>query len=201
MPADNSNSCLTVVANNLTLDCNNRPITGIEEDVVLINCTDITTGGIVYSGGDPTTKIVTAITLEALTTGYRLEGVKQLNSFLSEAVVADDAVTKFRHSFNGQIRNLTATQRSEIDNLAGGKFVVVVDKKWKGLNDEFGFIVLGPQRGLELTVGTENSAEAEGVFTFTLASLDNALESLSPPTFFDTDRATSQTVFDNLFAP
>lgn len=195
----NDNSCLTLIATNLTLDCNNRPVTGIEENLVLINTSDIVS--IAYSGGDPATKIVTSITLTPITgTGFLLEGVKQLNSFLAEWVVADDAVTKSRHSFIGQIRNLTASQRVEIDNLAGGKFLVVVDKKWKGLNDESGFIVLGPQRGLELTVGTENSAEAEGVFTFTLASLDNALESLSPPVFFDTDRATSQTEFANLFA-
>lgn len=194
------NNCLTTIANDLLIDCNNADVTGLEERVVLINYSDIAPAGIVYSGSDPTTKIVSDIILNAATTGYLLEGVKQLNSFLNENVISDDAVNKWRHSFVGQVRNLTATARMEMDNMANGRFLVVVEKRWKGVDNESAFVVLGPQRGLRLTVGVENSAEAEGVYVFTIASEDNALESLGAPLFFDTDFATSLAEFENLFA-
>lgn len=202
MPLANDNSCLTSLSADLLVDCTNADITGLEERVVLINCADIDPAtGIVYSGGDPATKLVTAIDLLIATTGYLLEGVRQLNSFLNENVIADDAVNKWRHSFVGQVRNLNTAARIEMDNLANGRFVAVIEKRWKGASNLAAFVVLGPQRGLRLTVGVENSAEAEGVYTFTLASEDNALESLGAPNFLDTNYATSLAEFNNLFAP
>lgn len=195
------NSCLTALTADLLVDCTDADITGLEERVVLINYADLEPGtGIVYSGGDPTTKIVTNINLQVGTTGYLLEGVRQLNSLLNENVIADDAVDKWRHSFVGQVRNLNTNARIQMDNIAGGRFLAVVEKRWKGTDNLAAFVVLGPQRGLRLTVGVENSSEAEGVYAFTIASEDNALESLGAPNFLDTDYATSLTEFNNLFA-
>lgn len=188
-------SCITKIANNILLDCDNPASQGIETDVVLINREDI----------DRALSVVAVdgtidIELKANTTGYKLEGVKQINSYNATATIDDASLNKVAHAFSGRVYNISTETRAFINSLINGaNLVAVVEKKAKGANDKFAFQVLGWNCGLELTEGVENSAENDGAFVFTIASSPLALEPKMPLTFFDTNYATSKTKFDNAF--
>ena len=185
-------SCITDITKDLLVDCNASQ--GIEVNAVLINSEDID-----RTASTITDKVVN-INLKSGTKGFKLEGIKQINSYLSEIEVNEDSLNKFNHQFNGRIYDLSAENREEIDALgSGANLVVVVEKKYKGASNESAFVVLGFQNGLEISEGVENSAENDGVFTFSVASNPLALEPKSPLIYFDTDYDTSKTAFDNSF--
>lgn len=185
-------SCITKITQDILVDCNASQ--GIEVNAVLINSADIDRVASVVTG-----KSVN-INLKSGTTGYKIEGIKQINSYNSTVTVNDASLNKFTHSFLGRIYDLSATTRAEIDAIgSGSNLVVVIEKKYKGTANASAFVVLGWQNGVEISEGVENSAENDGVFTFTLASNPLALEPKSPLIYFDTDYATSKTAFDNAF--
>lgn len=186
-------SCITDLTANLLVDCNASQ--GIEVNVVLINSKDIDRVASVVTGKNVVINLLTG------TTGYKIEGIKQINSYRSSITVSDAALNKFNHEFVGRIYDLSAEAREQIDALgAGANLVAVVEKKYKGVNNESAYVVLGFQNGLEISEGVENSAENDGVFTFTLASNPLALEPKNPLIYLDTDYATSKTAFDNAFS-
>ena len=188
-------SCITKIASNILLDCDNAPSQGIETRVVLINRADInrSTFATAVDGS-------VDFDLNVLTTGYLLEGVKQINSYNATVTIDDATVNKVAHAFVGRIYNISTASRTFINSLINGaNLVAVVEKLAKGEDDEFAYQVLGYHNGLYLSEGVENSAENDGAFTFTLASSPLALEPRMPYTFLDTNYATSKTKFDNAF--
>ena len=189
-------TCIPKITGDLLFDCDNRDLQGIETKVILINRDDIDFGATTIAG-----KIVTNLQLKSGTSGFELQGVKQLNRFLSEVVPNAEGLNKWRHSFVGRIFNLTATTRSQIDLIAdGANIVAVVERKWKGDSQEHGFLILGLGTGLEISEGSENSAENDGSFVFTLASSDLSLEGEGPKILLETDYATTKTAVDAKFA-
>jgi hypothetical protein len=193
----NDNSCLTLLTADLLVDCANRDIGFLQERAVLINYSHIDRALTTLDVTNP--KIITDLILTGVNTGFLLEGIKTSNAALAEIVYSNESYSKWRHSYSGRIYNLTAAQRRQIDLMVGGRFVAVLDKKWTGEDGEDGFIVLGFNRGLELIEGSEATNENDGSFVFKLATTDEALESEGFKIFLDTDRATSQTAFENLF--
>jgi len=188
-------SCITKIASDILFDCSNPPATGIETRVVLINREDIDrVASTVDVNGNQDIVLATG------TTGYILEGVKQINSYNATVNVADDQLNKVTHAFIGRIYNITKETRAFVNSLINGaNLVAVVEKKAKGVDDVCAYQILGWDTGLTLTEGAENSAENDGAFVFTLASSPLALEPRMPLTYLDTDYATSKVKFDNAF--
>lgn len=188
-------SCITKIANDVLFDCVNAPASGIETRVVLINREDIDrTASTVDVNGNQDIELVTG------TTGYILEGVKQINSYNATVNVADDQLNKVTHAFVGRVYNITKETRAFINSLINGaNLVAVIEKKAKGASSVSAYQILGWDCGLTITEGVENSAENDGAFVFTLASSPLALEPRMPLTYLDTDYATSKAKFDNAF--
>jgi hypothetical protein len=189
--------CFGILTNNFTFDCDNKPVAGLEVNVTLINRADINYTTTAYTGS-----LITNLALNTgLKKGVRLEGIKQINAFLSELVTADDSYNKFKHTFSGRIHNLTAAVRADIDKMANSDrgFVIVVEKIWKGATNASAYVVLGLKNGLFMTEGTENSNEADGTFNFVLSSREISLEPDSPKNLLMTDYATTLTASNNGF--
>ena len=185
-------SCISELTKDILVDCDASQ--GIETNVVLINSKDLDRTASTVTGKE------VVINLKSGTKGFKLEGIKQINSYRSTPEINDDSLNKFNHEFDGRIYDLSAETRVEIDALGNGaNLIAVVEKKYKGTDNESAFVVLGFQNGLELSEGAENSAENDGAFTFTLASNPLALEPKSPLIYFDTDYDTSLTAFENAF--
>ena len=193
-------SCFLKLLADILVDCDNLPVAGLEVDALLINRVDIDYAATVFDGTFK--NLITNLELKpGSNKGILLEGVKQVNFHDSEVVVAEDTFNKFKHGFAGRMMHLTKEVRRDIDNMSNSTdgFVVVVQKKWKGLNNESAFVVLGWEQGLFISEGKEASNELDGTFNFKLSSDDLLLEARSPYLVLETDFATTLTAFNTGF--
>lgn len=191
--------CEGLITANILFDCDNPPIGGIETDVLLINAEDVDITALTYN---PANKIqLTNFALKATKTAYLLQGVKQVNGANSELVKKEIGTDKHKHVFSGVILNPSAANKLQATYLSeGGKYVVIIEQKWKGIDNDDAFVVLGLKSGLELQTMTWNTKENDGTISFTLESSEGYEEPTLPVNLLETDYATTKTAFDNKFA-
>ena len=192
-------ACDGLITADILYDCDNSPLGGLETDVLLFNVEDIDISALTVdaTNGD----IVTNFQLLAGKTGFLLQGVKQINSVSSELVKKEFSSDKHKHVFNGVVLNVSAANKKQINIMSGGsKYIAIVDRKWKGVDNKEAFLILGLQSGLELLTATFNSNENDGVLQFSLESTDGFEEPKLPNTLLETDYATTKAAFDNKFA-
>lgn len=192
-------ACEGLITADILYDCENPPVGGLETDVVLINFNDLDRAAITY---DATNKdIVTNLQLQSGKTGYLFQGIKQINTATSELVKKEFSSDKEKHSFNGVILNVSAANKAQINAMKeGSKYVAVVNRKWKGVDNEEAFLILGLEVGLEIETSTWNSDENDGTLQFTIASADGFEEPRLPNTLLETDYATTLAAFEAKFA-
>lgn len=194
-------ACNGVIDADILFDCDFPAIGGIEVNVVLINREQVDVTATTYSGTNKTLMTAFALTEGSSYTGYSFQGVKQVNSTAFELVKKETGPDKFRHVFNGIILNPSAENKLQLQQMAeGGKYVAIVEKKWKGEDNEDAFDVFGIDSGLELNVVTYNSNENDGTISIELSNAENYEEPKVPATLLLTDYATTKTAFDNKFA-
>ena len=196
--------CTGKLTNDIIFDCDNAPVGGIEQNVILINKDDIDVTATTLAVGNRL--LVDNIQLKAGAEAYKLTGVKQSNGKAWELVKKENAPDKFKHTFSGVIFNPSLVNKAQADNLSkGGKYVVVVEQVWKGAGSKDAFEVLGYSSGLELSTMTNSSKENDNMIMFELSSTDGYEEATMPKTFLDGGAeagtyAASKTAFDNKFA-
>ena len=192
-------ACEGLITADMLFDCLYAPIGGIEVNVLLFNVVDIDYAALTRDAANP--DIITNFALKAGKTGYLLQGIKQVNSGASELVKKEFSNDKRKHTFNGTVFNVSAANKLQMNQMAeGGKYVAIVERKWKGLDNAEAFLAYGVQSGLELTTEVHNTNENDGVLQFSLASADGYEENLLPSTVLETDYATTKTAFDAKFA-
>lgn len=181
------------------LSCDDKAQGGLENDVLLINRSDINYSAITYDAGNK--NIVTNFALKSGKTGYLLQGVKQVNSTSFELVKQEFSFDTFKHMFNGVVLTPSSANKEQAEKLAsGGKYVVIVNRKYKGALNADAFEIYGLQSGLELETMTYNSKENNGVISFALASAEGEDETSLPKTLLETDYDTTLTAFEAKFA-
>ena len=192
-------SCFTEeLSDDILIDCLNLTKAGIETDVVIIpkKYIDYATSAL----NADNRILIDDLVLKAGNKGVKLEGVKQINGYNWEFVPSEETIDRYRHTFTGVIMTPSAANRLSASKLAKGEqYVVVVNKKYKGLNQADAFLVLGWDTGMYLTAMTENSAEVDSAIQFTLANKDGELEDEMPRILLETDHDTTLTSFNNLF--
>lgn len=192
-------ACDGIIDADILFDCDNGSIAGLEVNVVLVNSTDVDITNTTVNASNKT--LLDNFQLASSKTGYAFQGVKQVNSTAFELVKKDTGADKYKHTFNGVILNLSAANKLQLQNMSeGGKYVAVVERKWKGASNADAFEVYGLDSGLELNVVTYNSNENDGTATIELSSADGYEEPKVPMTLLETDYATTKTAFDNKFA-
>ena len=191
-------ACEGLISADLLYDCTNPPVGGLETDVVLINVADLDRAAITY---DATNKdIVTNLQLLPATTGYLFQGIKQINTASSELVKKEFSSDKEKHSFNGVLLNVSAENKGQINQFKdGGKYVAVVNRKWKGAANAEAFLILGLEVGLEIETQTWNSDENDGTLQFVLSSAEGFEEPRLPNTLLETNYATTLIAFTEKF--
>ena len=192
--------CTGQLTDDINFDCENAPIAGIEQNIILINKDDIDVSATTVAAGNRL--LVDNIQLKAGKTGYLLKGVKQSNGKAWELVKKENAPDKFKHTFSGVIFNPSLANKTQADNLSkGGKYVVVIEQVWKGGANADAFEVLGYHSGLELTTMTNSSKENDNMIMFELASADGFEETTMPKTYFKEAEAYGirKALFDNNF--
>lgn len=190
---------LDKISADILVDCDNLSISGLEADVILIPRSDFDRSASTINAGNDI--LLDNLACKSGSTGFKLEGVKQLHSTNMEFVPSEETVDKFRHTFRGVILTPSAENRLQASKLAKGEsYIVVVNRKWKGANDEDAFLVFGYDAGLYLTEMTEASNENDGNILFALASKDTSLETEMPRNLLMTNYDTTLTAFNNKFA-
>lgn len=180
------------------LSCDDKAQGGLENDVLLINRSDVDYSAITYNATNK--NIVTNFQLKSGKTGYLLQGVKQVNSTSFELVKQEFSFDTFKHMFNGVVLTPSSANKEQAEKLAsGGKYVVIVNRKYKGALNADAFEIYGLQSGLELETMTYNSKENNGVISFALASAEGEDETSLPKTLLETDYDTTLTAFEAKF--
>ena len=190
-------TCITKLTSGFTADCDNLPIAGLEADVTVLNFEDIDRT-LTTLNADKT--LITALTMNTGTNGYKWEGFKQSNVAGFETVERDNLPDGFKHRLSGVIYKLSADARKELNALArGARLVIIVERKFKGgATQDCAFEVYGYDSGMELAEGTMVTNENAGTVQLTVETPDGEEEPNVPYLFFDTDYATTKAAVDAL---
>lgn len=171
-------SCNSKISASVALSCTDYPAKGIEgSKAVLVNYEDIDWTASTVDGSGK----LTALVLSGLNTGYSIEWYKELGSASSAFSPNAEDMDGFSHTFTARLPNQSAANADVANELRGGRFMVVVQTKYKGdrvvgTNLE-AFKAYGFESGMILTEMTNSTNENSGSLLFTLATPDGSIES------------------------
>lgn len=190
-------SCDKKVTADLLFDCADAPKKGIDGGKgMLINFDDIDRSASTVNGAT-----ITDIVLKTGTTAFAVQWYKDLASANSAFVPSDEDIDGFAHNFLTRLANSSALNAERAAELAGGRFVLVYETRYKGVDNAEAFKVAGWENGLRLSEMTNNTLENSGATLFTLATKEGDVERYPYSVFLETDYVTSKATFDAMFAP
>lgn len=188
--------CIQGLSDDIPFCCNNKPIKGIENNVLIINKNDIDYATSILNL-DQT--IITRLALKTGKRGYRVEGIKNIFGGSSKPVIEDTSVNGHTHSINIRLFKTDAASFKQINSMVdGGQFVAIVETKWKGEAGAAAFEVLGYDVGLEISADSEGRvyAENDGAYLITLATPKGYKEPKVGYKWLETNYQTTKTLFD-----
>lgn len=191
--------CKGFMTSDILNDCDNSSVAGLEINVLIFNSEDIDRTAVTYDVNNKV--IMDGFALKATKTGFLIQGVKQVQSTAWELVKKETSLDKKKHIFNGYVLSLSAENKLQLEQMSeGGSYVVIVEKKWKGQDNDDAFDIYGISSGLELNVATYNSNENDGSALIELSSPDGFEEPRIPANVLIGDYAATKALFDNKFA-
>ncbi len=196
-----SSSVCAKISKNIVRNCDDKPVAGMEQRLVLINCDDLPASGITFSADYPNS-LIEAISLNNGKTGYEVTGIKQIMKFSNALEVNDEGENGIPHNITGiRFYDPSEEARDEINKFIGGARVyAILETKWKGIENKYAFKFFGIKFGLEISELTEASAENDGTVVMSLKTPNGFKEPYLPHIYRDTDYTTSLTTFNNKFA-
>lgn len=198
--------CNTDISKNVGYNCN--LVGGVEARLYLFNRDQI--AAFVRDMVNPQiiTDITMAIKTPAVTgppavaailyTGFRYDGfnfsVKPKTAFVLKASGA-----RYDHTVDFVVFGRGSDVKAELEAMAGGSFVAIVENLNKA--DDNAFEVYGLDVGLQVkTLVDDPTGDGDGSYAIGLGSPDNYKEAHLPATFFDTSYLTSKASLNDLIA-
>lgn len=178
----------------MLFDATSRPVKGVDGDAVLINFDDIDFSSTTISGAS-----VSTLTLKAGATGYKLSWYKELASNNNTFTVNTEDIDGFSQSFLGRLSTTSADNAERAKELSQGRFVVVFETRFGGVDNADKIKVLGLDVGLELSELTNNTNENSGSILFTLATKEGTYEEHPFRIYSNTDYDTSKADLESAF--
>lgn len=152
-------------------DCDNLPVGGTEARLILINTEDVAS----YS--EDADLNITNITLQGGATGYEFQGFRNDMKATQEALTPEVGPTRFKHGVGLNIYEMTQLQKNNIEKIARGNVVAIVENRGKNATS---FEVFGKGVGLQIVPGViRNAHENGGLYVLSLATPDG--EGLTEP--------------------
>ena len=186
-------SCDPKLGGDITFDCTDKPIQGLERKSLLINRSSIDWAAITK---DPTGTIITSLPLLAGETAYVVDNIKNLNNATSTFVVGD-ADNGHKHAFTGRFYNVDAAALANINSFQDeGEFVLITETKYKGSDMQSAFKIFGLDVGMKMSEGVYDANANKGAYTFTLSNEDGMEEPTAFYIWLETDYATTKPRFD-----
>jgi hypothetical protein len=184
------------VTTDILFDCLNRPKKGIDSGfAVLINWDDIDLAASIVDGSK-----INDLVLKAGTSGVKIEWYKDLASANSAFTPSDEDVDGFTHNFLTRLPNSSADAADRANEMAGGRFVMVYETKFKGTDSLDAFKVAGWTYGLTLSEMATDTAANGGAPLYTLSNKADEFEDYPYNVFLETSYAISKATFESLFA-
>lgn len=189
--------CAGITAGSL-YDCDDPIQPGVLQTVQMGNLKDIesTTFDVTFP------YLLTGITMKTTKAMFLFEGVRN-STIPSYEFVPQAAGNGWNHIVSFSIFEIDSVQKQNIEAMASTEqFAIIQNSLDSGNGDNF-FEVYGLGRGLvPLTIVRAPAAtDTQGAFQLEFNSGDQAIESKTPSTFFDTDLATTQAAVLALLTP
>lgn len=155
-------SCNTVSLGS-SVNCDDLPQAGTEARIILLNYDDVEFIGTLNGK-------ITSIVLAANTTGFEFFGFRN-DVKKNESV---PKVKRFSHSVSFIVYEITQLQKNNLQKMAKGRFIAVVENKGKG---DDAFELLGRECGMKIVQGIiRDPFETLGMYTISLATPENGVE-------------------------
>lgn len=179
-------------------DCETPIVGGNNTTLYLVNKDDISS--VTRDGSN--TNLITAIALKYGKTFFKYEGSKaQSNSLEPEQHYTRKKYSiGFDHVLNVKIFSATSDTKAELEQLANGLVVAIVENNYRGDDGDGAFEIYGLSQGLEVSALDRVLADADtqGAFSIVLKTPEDNKEPHLPATFFDTDYDTTKAALEDL---
>jgi hypothetical protein len=181
-------------------DCAQPIVAGVNQRLVLIDKDVYDRATIAESSG-----LITSIVLtEVGDSGFAFQGIrKSLNP--SSEFVPSTVSQGFSHQCDFLIFDISSAQKQNIQKMAGGKFVAIVQNTNTAGNGDSVFEVFGNGIGMEVQAGSmriNGDLETNGAYTISLkTSADFGQEPTLPPSYQVTDFAGTIAQIETILTP
>lgn len=189
--------CESLIKSDISFDCDNQSVRGLEPDGKIINRNDIDFSKTVFD--DTHKNIIKTLVLKS---GKKAYDVVQMGSTPFSGVQSTLNVGTYHNTWQHQIPIAVLNNTPEvcdeiIDGLANGSFVVILRNKAKGTDGSAEFQVYGYANGLVASAGT-NEKYSEDTDGGWLMTLQETAATKSAMFYFNTDATTTAKQYDSL---
>lgn len=189
--------CETIIKNDISFDCNNLSVRGLEPDGKIINRSDIDFSKTEFD--DTHKNIIKQLVLKS---GKKAYDIVQMGSTPFTGVSSTLNIGTYHNTWNHSIPIAVLSNTPEvcdeiIDGLANGSFVVILRNKNKGTDGSAEYQVYGYANGLVASAGTNEkySEETDGGW---LMTLQETAATKSAMFYWNTDAETTAKAYESL---
>ena len=197
--------CEFLLARDIAASCSDPVVPGFEQEGIIMNRDEIDFGAITF---DTTRSNV--ISQIAMLAGKRAYKVRVLGNTPFKGTTTSFVSGTYQNTFTNTVQFIVLDNgpdvcESVIDALANGRFVMILENTFKGLNKESNkgdaaFQIYGYTQGLAASA-IENDKYSEDTNGGWLVTLQETKASKSGMFLFKTDYATTKEMFETLKEP
>lgn len=193
------NLCEKLLAGCIGADCDNPIFSGMESKAWIWNKSEI--ASFTYDTQNP--NIVTDITMKEVSAGVDAVGYtitqlgKQPFSGTTTSMVEGNTANKFNEVFSFVVPDNSPAAAMLLDNIANGKFVVVVKNEYTGSDNKGVFQIYGAKKGLVATAMERDAygEDTDGGWAVTLTAENTPNSAMF---VYKTDLQTTETFLDSI---
>lgn len=168
------NLCEKLISSCISVDCDNAPFTGMEQTAYIFNFQHVTDYTVDPSNPNLITDLQMAEISEGVTaTGYRIINLGRTPfTGTNTGFTAGNVSNKFLETVSLVVPDTSASAAQQVDMIANGKFIVVLQNSYPGSDNTGRFQVYGLKKGLTASDITRDpyNQDNDGVFAVTLTS-------------------------------
>ena len=187
------------ISANVLYDCDNPMVAGAGDNLYLINKDDWDEATITEDVGN--SQLITNIVLASGDLSYKFEG-KNYSVEPTQKLVKQKYAEVYDHEVTFKVFVANAATKEQLEKMASGSVVAIVENVHRGADGESAFEVYGRGSGLEVQDLERmlNDADTQGAFNIVLRSSEVAKEPHLPATLYETDYATTKAIVEGLDA-
>lgn len=185
------------ITQGIDFDCDNPLQAGAEDELILINRDDWLDSTFVLNATN--NQIIENVILPSGVVAYIYQG-KNNSVGPKYELIKQTYAEVYNHEINFKVFKVDAEAKEQLEKLAKGTVVAIVQNRFKGPSGNSAYEVYGADSGLILSQNIRDiiNQENQGAFDAILKSDENVPEPHMPKTFFKTDYPTTKAIIDGL---